>query len=226
MIAAAHLGILAAIVGTAAALGGWIRRRPEAARPVRIALAAGLAANELVWWGLRYELEGLHASYNLPLQLSDLAFWVAVATLFTLRQSLYDFIYYVGLPTAAMAVLTPDLWRPLASFSSISFFVAHGGTITTALMLLWGGVMQPRRPGFRRVWAPLLGWTAMAGAADAAFRANYMYLRAKPRAFSILNWFGPWPAYIGVAAALAWVIFALLWLPFRRGGRARSVNIR
>jgi hypothetical integral membrane protein (TIGR02206 family) len=221
-----HLAILAAIIAAAAGLGRWIHRRPKAVRPVRLALAAALAANELAWWVARYAREGLHASYNLPLQLSDLVFWMAVFTLFTCKQWPYDFIYYVGLPTAAMAVLTPDLWGPLRSFASISFFVAHGGTIVTVLMLLWGGVMKPRPPGWRRVWMPLLAWTVLAGAADWAFGANYMYLRAKPRAFSILNWFGPWPAYIGVAAALAWVIFRLLWLPVRPGVRAGGVNIR
>jgi hypothetical integral membrane protein (TIGR02206 family) len=210
------VGILAA----AAALGVWN------SRPLRLALGTVLAMNELAWFALRYSREGIHASYNLPLQLSDLAFWVAVATLFTCRQGAFDFLYYVGLPTAAMAVLTPDLWGPLASFGSISFFVAHGGIIVTVLMLLWSGRMKPGPPGLRHVWTPLLAWAALAGAADWAFGANYMYLREKPRAFSILNWFGPWPVYIAVSALAAWALFRLLWLPFRHEVAQTPMNNR
>jgi hypothetical integral membrane protein (TIGR02206 family) len=223
LLSSAHLTILAAIAAAGAALGGWIRLAPAAARFVRFTLGALLALNELTWFALRYSREGIHASFNLPLQLSDLVFWVAIFVLFTCRQPAFDFLYYAGLPTAVMAVITPDLWSPVTSFAGISFFVAHGGIIVTVLMLLWGRVMRPGPPGVRHVWAPLLGWAALAGAADWAFEANYMYLREKPRAFSILNWLGPWPVYIAASGGLAWVLFQLLWRPFR-GARGAGVD--
>jgi uncharacterized membrane protein YwaF len=49
-----------------------------------------------------------------------------------------------------------------------------------------------------------------------------MYLRAKPSVPTPLDWMGPWPVYIGVAAVVAFVVFHLLALPFRREWRSRQ----
>ena len=61
-------------------------------------------------------------------------------------------------------------------------------------------------------------YATVAAAVDLAFRTNYLYLRAKPTAPTILDWFGPWPAYLVAAEALALGLFWLLDRPFRRGG--------
>lgn len=205
---------MAAIVAVAAGLARLLR-----ARPVRLALAGALALNELAWWLFRYSREGIHVSYNLPLQLSDFCFWATVVMLFTSSQRAYDIAYYLGLPAAAMAVVTPDLWAGSGSYDTISFFVAHGGVIATVLALAWGGVMRPRAPALGRTLGPMAAWAALAGAVDAAFGANYMYLRAKPETASILDWLGPWPVYIAATAALSLLVFRLLWLPFRQSAR-------
>ena len=44
--------------------------------------------------------------------------------------------------------------------------------------------------------------------------SNYGFLREKAEA-SLMDFIGPWPAYIGVMAVLALVFFAILTLPFR-----------
>jgi uncharacterized membrane protein YwaF len=60
---------------------------------------------------------------------------------------------------------------------------------------------------------------AAAGLADLLTGGNYMVLGAKPAHASLLSVMGPWPVYIASAAALALVLFALLYLLARHDSR-------
>jgi hypothetical integral membrane protein (TIGR02206 family) len=211
-----HLAILAAIAGASAGLALLARRSPTAARRIRLGLGVFLLVNESVWWAYRLRTEGLAFPEGLPLQLSDLVIWLTIFTLFTGSQWAFAVAYYAGLTTAVMAVLTPDLWTPLASYPSVYFFLEHGGVVVAVVTLIGGRIARPE-PG--SIWVALLAvnlWAAVAGAFNIAFGTNYMYLSRKPAAASLLDYFGPWPVYIIVAEAFAIIAFWLLWLPFKR----------
>jgi hypothetical integral membrane protein (TIGR02206 family) len=59
-------------------------------------------------------------------------------------------------------------------------------------------------------------YAVIPGICDYVYQTNYMYLRDKPPAPTLLNLLGPWPWYIIVCEVLAFVLFYLLYLPFRR----------
>jgi uncharacterized membrane protein YwaF len=59
------------------------------------------------------------------------------------------------------------------------------------------------------------GYAALVGGVNAVLGTNFMFLRTRPATPTILDWFGPWPLYIGTAGALAFVLFWFLALPFR-----------
>ena len=48
------------------------------------------------------------------------------------------------------------------------------------------------------------------------FQSNYFYLCEKPSEVSLLEIMGPWPVYILLGDVIAFVMFWLLWLPFRK----------
>ena len=213
--------LLLGIAAGAAALAvlcrrGWIR-----GRIVRLALGIGLAGNEAAWWVFRYSHEGLHL-WNLPLQLCDLTIWATVLACLRPAPWIVEFAYFAGLAGAGMALLTPDLWSPWPSYPAIYFFAAHGGIVVAVAALVFGGVA---RPGTRPPWRAfrlLLAYTAIIGLFDATTGTNYMYLRRKPRNESLLDAFGPWPAYLVGGAASALALFWLLWLPLRATARRLS----
>jgi hypothetical integral membrane protein (TIGR02206 family) len=212
-----HISLLIGIAGAAVLLSALCRSRSSPAgfsRYVRLALGFGLAGSELIWWVFRYSHEGVHVA-NLPLQLCDLTVWSAVWACLRPVPAMVEFTYFAGLAGAGMALLTPDLWSPWPSYPAIYFFVAHGGIVVAAAVLVFGRAAPLNRCTPWRAFGLLLAYTVAVGGLNAILGANYMYLCARPKNVSLLDMFGPWPMYLVGGAAIALALFWLLWLPLR-----------
>jgi len=212
----AHITILAAIPATALALSAACRKSWQAASWVRRGLGCFLLVNELTWYAYRYHYEGFRFPEGLPLQLCDLTLWLTIFAALTLTRWCYEVAYYAGLAGSSMAVLTPDLWAPFPSYPTIYFFLAHGFIIIAILTLTWGKLLTPGRNSLWVAFGALNGYAFVIGLFDAIFKTNYLYLREKPVSASLLDYLGPWPIYILAGEAVALLLFALLWIPWRR----------
>jgi hypothetical integral membrane protein (TIGR02206 family) len=213
--------LLAGIAAATLALVMLCRRRKAARRPVRLVLGWALLLNELGWWAFRYGHEGLHLQ-NLPLQLCDVTLWMTVFGCLTLSAPVVEFAYFAGIAGAGMALLTPDLWSPWPTYPAIYFFVAHGGIVAGAALLVFGGVAPLRKGAMWRAYAMLLGYAAALGVVNALSGSNFMYLCRKPANASPLDSLGPWPVYLLPAALLGLTLFYALWIAARPRAQASS----
>lgn len=211
LLAGEHLGALVLIAAGTAGLVVLARRRPGAWLRW---MAVALVAVELSWWAYVAAggVPGSELAYSLPLQLCDAAIFVAAAALWTRRQLIVELTYFWGLAGTIQALLTPDLPQHFPSYPYFQYYLAHGGVVAAALLLVIGLQIRPRHP--LEVAGLTAVYTALVGLVDLVSGANYMYLRAKPPAATLLDLLGPWPVYIAVAAAIALALLAALYAPF------------
>ena len=218
LLGAEHFGAMVVIAMATAVLVTAARLRPgswttAAAR----GLAALLVAAEVGWW---IYLAATHASraelaYALPFQLCDAAIFVSALALWRRQQLLVEITYFWGLAGTIQAIFTPDLPHYFPTFPFLQYYVAHGGVVAAALFLVVGLRQWPRRHAYIWIAGLTIAYAALVGLLDLVTSADYMYLRAKPASATLLDVMGPWPWYIGFAAAVGFTLFFILDVPFR-----------
>ena len=218
LFAAEHVAALAVIAAATVVLVVAARRRPGRWLGV---FALVLVVDELSWWVylLAGGQPGITLAYSLPLQLCDVAIFIAAAALWTWNRLLVELAYFWGLAGTLQALLTPDLPQHFPSYPYFQYYIAHGGVVAAALVLVAGLRLHPRRRAVFQVAAITVAYAVLVGAVDAGSGANYMYLRARPPSPTLLDALGPWPWYILAASLIALVLFAILDAPFRLGRR-------
>ncbi|HKC18513.1 MAG TPA: TIGR02206 family membrane protein [Candidatus Dormibacteraeota bacterium] len=191
-------------------------------------LAAVLVVDEVSWWVylLGGGVPGSRLAQSLPLQLCDVAIFIAAGALWTRNQLLVELTYFWGLAGTLQALLTPDLPQHFPSYPYWQYYIAHGGVVGAALLLVAGMRLHPRRWAVVRVGLVTVAYAAFVGLVDALTMSNYMYLRSKPPTSTLLDAMGPWPVYIVAAAAVGLLLFAILDAPFRvRPNAARTAPL-
>jgi hypothetical integral membrane protein (TIGR02206 family) len=211
----AHLAILGSVPLIAGLLAFIQRRLLPGSRRLRLGLASLIVLDATIYYGYLIAHGQLTFPDHLPLELCDASLCLVIIALFTLNKTVFDLAYYGALAGATMALLTPNLWEPFPSFSTIQFFVDHGLIVAGVLYLAWSGQARPRPGSVLRAMVGVNLFAVCVGTFDYFYKTDYMYLRAKPPNASLLDFLGPWPWYIVAAEGVACCVFLLLYLPFR-----------
>jgi len=206
----ALLVVVAVVLCVAArrAPGRWIDA-------VAAVIALTLVVAELSWQPYVVANRTWSAASSLPVQLCDVAGFVAAAALLWRQILLVEVAYFWGLGGTLQAVLTPDLKDHFPSFPYLQFYVTHDLVILAALFLVFGLALQPRPGAVRRTFVLTVVFAIVVGLIDLATGGNYMYLRQVPASGSLLDLMGPWPWYLAAGAVLTLVALAILYAPFR-----------
>jgi hypothetical integral membrane protein (TIGR02206 family) len=203
--------VIVATATAAAVAAGWPAPRP---------LAVVIGGTYLVEHASFIARGDWELDFNLPLHLTDVVTIVSVLALWPRRPLLVELTWFWALTASLQAVITPDLGS--AEFPELvwwTFFITHSGAVVAAVMLVVGCGIHPRAGAVKRAFVATVVVAAAAGVANLLTGGNYMWLREKPDAGSLLDFMGPWPWYILAAGVLGLVLFVLLDLPFLRGRR-------
>ncbi|MEI6535632.1 MAG: TIGR02206 family membrane protein [Verrucomicrobiaceae bacterium] len=216
----AHLSVLVLTTLVAALMilvtrKGWLR----ATRGFEVALAVMLfmewPLNLMVAW----HFESISAGNALPFQFCDVAAIIGALALLTHHAELCELLYFWGLAGTMQGLITPALNVDWPHPRFVTFFILHAGVVMAAIHLVFARGHTPRQGAVARAIGWLIVYAAFAGAANAVINAcggdaNYGFLCNKPPTASLFDFLGPWPWYIGSVAAMAWLLFTVLDLPF------------
>jgi len=215
----AHMGTMVLTGLAAAGLVRLVRRRPGAGAGVRYSLFAAIALVLAFELGIGSREGWLTWRTLLPLHLCDAAMVLALITLVWPRVAAAEILYFWAASGSSLALLTPDLPWGFPRWEFFVFFGLHGLVLVAAAVLVFGMGLRPRPGAPLRAFLATAALAVLAGTVDVLLGMNFMFLRRKPLASTPLDWMGPWPVYIAVAAVVALVLFHLLALPFRREWR-------
>jgi len=213
---AGHLAALATVCAAAALLAAAARRGgPAAGRVIRFGLAAVLLALTIHTLTPVARERSLAVWDLLPLHLCDAAILLAVFALVARRRGAAELLWFWAGGATSLAMLTPDLSLGPPDWRFLSFFAIHGSVVVSATVLALGLGLAPRPGAPRRALIVTNLYALAVAAVDFRFGQNYLFLRAKPEAWTVLDWLGPWPIYLLACEIVAAAVFLLLYLPFR-----------
>ena len=153
---------------------------------------------------------------TLPLQLCDLASFLAVYALWTRRPWAAALTYFWGLTLTSQAIVTPDLASDFPDPIFVLFWAMHLLVVWAAVYLVWALRLGPSWRSYRIALAVTAVWAVTVFAFNVVVGTNYGYLNGKPSAASALDLLGPWPWYLLAEVVIVAAFWALITLPWAR----------
>ncbi len=154
------------------------------------------------------------AGSSLPVELCDLAWMTAIWALLTGHRLATAMTYYWGLTLTVQGIVTPSLGHVFPDPEYFVFWAKHLLVVWSALYLTLGLGRGPSWRDYRLTVAVTAAWAVVVYGIDVAFDANYGYLVSKPDSASLLDAFGPWPAYLLVSMGILVAGWALITWPW------------
>ena len=135
--------------------------------------------------------------------------------LVTKNQTIYEFVYFMGIAGALQAVLTPDLGiYGFPHFRFFQTFLSHGLIMTAAIYMT---VVEGFRPSWKSVLRVAIGiniYMVIVFLINTAIGSNYLFVNGKPPTASLLDILPPWPVYLIYVEAIGIFCCLLLYIPF------------
>ncbi|WP_226659783.1 TIGR02206 family membrane protein [Pseudalkalibacillus hwajinpoensis] len=182
---------------------------------IRLMIACLLLLSEISFhaWFAYYKEWSI--TTTLPLQLSSISLFLAIALVLTKNKTLLPITYFAGSASALLAMITPDLGPyDFPHFRFFHFFVAHGGIVLATWFMI---TVEKVFPSYRSLWISFAGlniYVLLLFPLNLTLGSNYMFLMKEPASQTLISYLGPWPFYLLSLEVITIVVFHLLYLPF------------
>lgn len=193
-----------------------------------VILVVAVAMDPLLTW-LRYNDQPglaprLVRETALPFYLCDVVSLILAYALIKRNQRCAEIGYLWGMAGTMQGLVTPTLYFSWNTPEYYAFFVQHGGVPVAALALAFGTSLRPQKGAFKR--AMMWSWMYMliVYGLNTLFRSNYGFLNEKPGVGTLFDYMGPYPWYLITLQAVAFSLYALLLIPFRKEDDLRSIR--
>lgn len=155
-----------------------------------------------------------HFKTDLPLYLCSLiALLIPVFTYYR-KFWMYEILLFWIIAGTTQGVITPDILEGFPTFDYFRYWTVHLGLLT---IIFYATLIFNMRPKFKSVFKSFFALQVYFGIMmiiNYVLKANYFYLNEKPKAASIIDYFGEWPYYIIVVQLLVIPCFLIVYLPF------------
>ena len=223
-----HIVALALTIALPIALSVLVRKADSSVltNGVCYLLAGILIINEIGGWIYRaatVQSFNYFVQNHLPLHICGVALFVVVFMLLRRNQILYEIGYFWGIVGTLNAVITPQLAVDFPHYRFFQYFIVHGGIVASALFATWGLRMRPTFKGLLRSFLLANLYMVVIAGVNLLLKSNYMFICDPPHTKSPF-FFAPWPWYIPILDAVAFVLFFLVYSPFLVGDWLRSLS--
>lgn len=151
----------------------------------------------------------------LPLHMCNLTLIIAILTMLTKSQKLFQLTYYWCLG-ALFAVITPDIKYLFPHPLTLSFYITHFYLLFAAIYGILFFNFKPTFKGWVNSFITLNIFAFIIFFINKKLGTNYLYVNRIPNFSSPLDYFGQWPYYIIVVEIIYLILTYGIYYPFRR----------
>lgn len=151
----------------------------------------------------------------LPLHMCNLTLIIAILTMLTKSQKLFQLTYFWCLG-ALFAVITPDIKYSFPHPLTLSFYITHFYLLFAAIYGILFFNFKPTFKGWVNSFITLNIFAFIIFFINKKLGTNYLYVNKIPNFSSPLDYFGQWPYYIIVVEIIYLILTYGIYYPFRR----------
>ena len=173
-------------------------------------------ANFLLWYFIIFYTGTFRLEKDLPLQLCHYGSLFILPVMIWKNEKVFRILYFWVMAATLQAMVTPDLQADAPHYWFWRYWIVHAGPV---FCFIYAAVVYRFRPlpiSIWHSWLALNGVMAITAIINWLVGSNYAFLCRKPPVKSLFDVLGPWPWYLLVIEGLAFVLFALVYLPFLR----------
>ena len=163
---------------------------------------------EIIDYFGRIQFNGLSLEKDLPLHLCHYGLFMGLFSLYKRNQFCFEFTFLIGIPSALLAIVTPDMNDYNNWTNYVTFFIHHSLIIAFPLWNIFVDKLSLRKFSIFYSSFFCVIMIIPVGLICWVTGGNYMYLRKAPAVNNPLL-FGDWPFYILNCIIIGFILISL-----------------